>query len=239
MFRRFSSIAFALTFAAAAASAQNQPGIRVVPRNQTFIGIDGLLEIPQGQFKSYVGNGYGVGGHFVFGPASTPGFFIHADLGFVQYGSETKRACLGGGIGCLISVDVNTSNNIVVGGIGPEFMVPSGWLRPYITGTVGFSYFFTKSSVEGTNDSSPFAETKHFDDLVFAWTGGGGFLIPVRQAPSVIAIDLGVRYHGNGKVSYLREGSITSQPDGSIIIHPIRSDANFLSIQLGVTFGLR
>jgi opacity protein-like surface antigen len=222
----------------APATAQGRPGIRPAKQSQVILGAAGVLEVPRGQFDAYVGNGYGLSGSLLLSPRSTQAVQLRVDLGFVQYGSETKHACFGGDIGCLISVDVNTTNDILVGGIGPQFMVPTGWVRPYVTGTVGFAYFFTKSSVEGSNDSEPFASTKHFDDFVFAWTGGGGVLIPVRQAPSLIAIDLGVRYHGNGKVSYLREGGITTRPDGSLVINPIRSDANFLSFQLGVAFGL-
>ncbi len=160
---------------------------------------------------------------------------LRIEGGYLRYGHERKRACL---ISCRITVDVNTDNNIMVFGIGPQLMVPVGFLRPYVTGTAGLSYFFTQSSLEGSNDSSPFAETKNFDDVVFAWTGGGGLQIPVREGLKPILIDLGVRYHKNGEASYLREGSITDNPDGSTTITPIRSQTNFLSIHLGVMFGL-
>ncbi|HEY9478877.1 MAG TPA: hypothetical protein VIP79_02265, partial [Gemmatimonadaceae bacterium] len=159
---------------------------------------------------------------------------LRVEGGFVRYGHERERSCL---INCRINVDITTSNDIGGFGIGPQLRLPRGPIRPYVTATAGLAYFFTHSALEGTNDDEDFADTKNFDDLVFSWTAGGGLQLPVRQGPRSISIDLGVRYHGNGNVSYLRKGSITDNPDGSITINPIRSEANFLSVRLGAAFG--
>lgn len=217
-----------------AALAQERPGIRPVETSRTAIGITGAMLVPLGEFDSYVGNGYGLGVSLLRKLDRSGAVQLRVEGGFVQYGHERESSCL---VNCRISVDITTSNDIVVFGVGPQLMVPVGPVRPYITGTAGLAYFFTHSSLEGSNNDDSFADTKNFDDLVFAWTGGGGLQIPVRQGAKPISIDLGVRYHGNGKASYLREGSIENHDDGSITINPIRSKANFLSINLGVAFG--
>lgn len=219
----------------AAAYAQEQPGIRPMKVSRTSIGIVGSMLIPRGEFDTYIGNGYGLGANVVTNLGGSGALRLRLEGGYLQYGHERQEACL---VGCRITVDINTSNDIAVFGVGPQLMVPSGPVRPYITGTAGLAYFFTHSSVKGTNNNEAFADTRNFDDLVFAWTGGGGILFPVRHGAKPISIDVGVRYHGNGLASYLREGSIVDHPDGSITINPIRSEANFLSINLGVAFGI-
>jgi len=219
------------------ALAQESPGIRPIAGSKGWFGITLMLSAPQGDFNRYVGNGFGV--NFNVAPKIEPSgaLLLRFDLGFLQYGNERKTVCLSTTIGCRITVDVNTSNDILVGGVGPELVLPRGTVRPYATATAGFAYFFTHSSVEGTDNITPFADTKNFDDFVFAWTGGGGLKIILRESKRPIALDLGVRYHHNGEASYLREGSIIDNPDGSITIRPIRSQTNFVSYHVGASFG--
>jgi hypothetical protein len=40
-------------------------------------------------------------------------------------------------------------------------------------------------------------------------------------------------------VRYLREGGIEDLPDGSVVLHPINSDANLLSYRIGFSVSLR
>ena len=88
-----------------------------------------------------------------------------------------------------------------------------------------------------TADASPFAHTTNFDDFTFAWTGAAGAYIPVRRGKLPISIDLGARYHYNGRAEYLREGSIRDNPDGSISFLPIKSETNLWVYHLGIAFG--
>src|SRR5690606_7647540 len=132
-----------------------------------------------------------------------------------------------------------TANNILWFGLGPQLTIPMPGIRPYLNGAVGFSYFVTESSVEGIDDDDDLFRTKNYDDGTFAWGAGGGFLIPFATRSGEVALDLGVRYHGNGQVRYLREGGIEDLPDGSIILHPIQSEANLLTFRLGISVGIR
>ena len=75
--------------------------------------------------------------------------------------------------------DVTTSNNIFFGTIGAQLMAPNGRLRPYVNAAVGFSYFSTQSSVEGTGSTQPFANSENFSDGGFTTTWGGGLYIPI------------------------------------------------------------
>lgn len=215
----------------------NQP--RQQRPSRFFIGADFMVATPQDEFADYVGTGFGFGTHFIYAidPSGVVG--LRFDLGFVNYGREERRACLSTTVGCRIQVEIETSNNIVVVGVGPHFMVPNGRFRPYLTGTAGLAYFFTESSLQGTRDfdDEDFFQTTNFDDATFAWTGAAGVYIPLRRGMRPISLDLGVRYHGNGEAQYLREGSIADEP-GAIIITPIESKTNLLVYQIGVVFGL-
>jgi opacity protein-like surface antigen len=194
------------------------------------------LARPVGDFGEVVDVGVGLGGHFLL--YITPGgaLSLRADAGFLNYGNETQRVCLSTTVGCRITVDLTTSNNIVYGHIGPQLMVPGGPVRPYVNGGVGFSYFATTSSVEGSTNSEPFASTTNFDDGAFSWGAGGGIYIPLPiSATADIALDLGARYSATREIEYLREGDINDRPDGSIEFTPRRSDANLVTFILGVS----
>ena len=167
------------------AFAQERPGLRPIqqPSRNTF-GIHGAMLIPLGEFDTYIGNGYGLDVGYLRDLDRSGAVQLRVEGGFVRYGHERERACL---VNCRINVDITTSNDIGVFGVGPQFRVPRGPIRPYVTGTVGLAYFFTHSSLEGTFDNEDFADTKNFDDLVFSWTAGGGFQVPVPQGTDPVA----------------------------------------------------
>ena len=190
---------------------------------------------PLGAFNDYIGEGYGVTGGFVWNLDRDRVFGIRAEGGFVQYGNERTGACF---ISCRVPVDINTSNDIVFGGLGPQITVPAGPVRPYLNATAGFSYFFTHSSVSSNNDYDNVFDATNHDDAVFALTGGGGFLIPLSMRRTPVLLDLGATFHRNGEATYLRKGSIRDNPDGSIEIDPIRSEANFITYRIGVSIGI-
>jgi hypothetical protein len=156
------------------------------------------------------------------------------------YGSETRRVPLApSGPLALVNVDVTTSNVIVNLGIGPQLTATRGAIRPYVNGEIGFSYFGTSSSVEGTHDVEPFASSTNFDDFTFALRGGGGLWILLSNRRTPVSLDLSAHYIRNGRVSYLREGSITFDTDGAPVYHPIESETNLWLVQAGVSIGLQ
>lgn len=234
-----SAIALVATAAIASTlSAQANPTPRANPLPRGYGDINLTVSQPLGAFNDFTGEGYGITGGFVWNLDRDRVFGIRVEGGFIQYGNETKHACLSSTIGCRIRVDVSTDNDIAFGGIGPQITVPAGPVRPYLNATAGFSYFFTQSSVSGRDDYDDLFNTTNHDDAVFAMTGGGGFMIPLAMRRTPILLDIGVTYHRNGDASYLRRGSITDNPDGSIVITPIRSEANFITYRLGVTIGV-
>ena len=232
MYRSITALLLVALAAPAAVSAQEAPR----PRNFSG-GIGAIYGAPQGEFSDYVNNAWGLGGFFAWTPQSAPAFALRLDAGFMNYGRETLRVPLSSTIGGRIMVDVTTDNNIAYLGIGPQVMLPSGPIRPYANAAVGLSYFATTSSVRGDDSSQNFASDTNFDDAVFQWSLGGGVMIPVSRGRLPVSIDLGTRYHGNGEVTYVTEGGISDNPDGSITINAIESQARVLTVHLGVALG--
>jgi hypothetical protein len=117
---------------------------------------------PIGDFSNFIGTGYGLTGGFVWNLDRDRVFGIRAEGGFVQYGSETIGGCL---VSCRVPVDVTTTNDIAFGGIGPQISVPAGPFRPYVNATAGFTYFFTHSSINDSDeyDYGAYDHTNHDD----------------------------------------------------------------------------
>jgi hypothetical protein len=205
--------------------------------SRAFAGVHLIVAQPLGEFDDYIDWGGGIGGEFLYAFDRQGALGLRVNMGLMIYGHETKRVPLSPSLG-RIRVDVSTSNNIFVMGVGPQVMLPSGVVRPYLNGTVGLSYFFTRSSVEGSADFEPFASSTNFDDATFAWAAGGGLYIPLRRGrKNPLSLDLGAQYHANGEARYLREGSIREDGTGEIFFDPIRSQTNLITYRLGITVG--
>lgn len=206
---------------------------------RAFGGLAAVGALPQGEFADSVDVGFGLAGHFVYQLDRGGLLGLRLDGGFVNYGHETQRVPLSSTVGGRVLVDLTTTNNIFFVGAGPQLGVPTGRLRPYANGSVGIAYFQTESSVEGTRSDEPFASTTNFDDLTFAYGGAAGLYVPLRTGETPISLDVGVRYHDNGRARYLREGSIRDDRDGSVTFQPIESEANLVTFHVGVSVALR
>lgn len=219
----------------AAQNYREVPDTRGHPRS--LFGLNLQIAFPQGEFKDFVGTGYGLGGNFTFflDRANRAGIRIFAS--WIEYGRTTERLPLSPSLPGLL-VDLTTANDIYTFGFGPELQFGSGGLRPYLHAAVGVSNFATTTSAEGSNNSSPFASTTNFNDWTFAWYGGGGVQLQVSHGRKPVFIDLGLRYQGHGETRYLREGSIKSTGGGGITFTPIESKTDILVPHIGVQIGI-
>lgn len=190
----------------------------------------------QGEFRNYVYGGLGLGGAVLIQPRQTSILGLRIEGGAAIYGQETKRVPLSNTVD-RVFVDMTTSNNIVMLGVGPQLTAPSGAVRPYLAGTVGLVSFFTETSVNGTDNTYDFASSQNLGDGNLAWTLSSGFYIPMHTGKSPWSIDIGATYHKNGQLEYLRKGGIIDNNDGTITLNTIRSEADFLSFRIGVRIG--
>ena len=207
------AVFFALAPLVRASPAAAQDGLGARP---TRAVVGGRLSIaqPVGEFKNYVNNGFGGGRHLLLRVDPRGFLALRLDGGYLVYGHERKRVSLPGA--GRVQLDVTTSNNIVTYSVGPQLMVPTGPVRPYVNAFAGGAYLFTESSIGDADYDGDFASTRNFGDNVPSYGYGGGVFIPLAVRNTLVGIDLGARFMRNGFTRYLREGGVTDLPDGGV-----------------------
>lgn len=208
-------------------------------RPQWYLGIGGIVSEPQGEFAESVGTALGLAFNTRYNPAGAMGFGLRADFAFIRYGSNVRPTCFSITVGCLVQLEVVTSNDILLFNLGPEWVLPGGPVRPYVTGNVGLAHFYTHSYVRGLDDpdDDSFGETTNISDSSLAWRGGGGLLVRLVRGEISVDLDLAAFYHRNGVAEYLTDVDIRDH-QGGIGLSPRRGETNFVSFRLGVSFGL-
>nr|MCU0648933.1 hypothetical protein [Gemmatimonadaceae bacterium] len=204
-----------------------------------FAGAALLVAAPQGEFKNTTDNaiGFGAGGHFLAGldPASVLNWRV--DASFLTYGNVTQRVPLSPTLGNLIRVDLRTSNNILNVVTGPQLLAPRGPIMPYANVLGGFSVFWTESTVEGSNNVQPFANTTNTSDISWSYGGSAGAYIKVWNGERPISLDLGARYLRQDDAKYLTRQQIRDATgvDALQRLQPSRTRADFVTYYLGVS----
>ena len=207
------------------------------PAPRFHAGVNFIVGEPVGEFQEFVGSGFGANGFGRFSLDPRGILSLRADLGFMVYGYESQRVCFEG-IGCRVQARLETTNGIGYGGIGPELAIPMRRARPYVHAFMGYSYFNTSSSLEDLDGYGDSFDTENYGDGTYSWGWGGGIELNLKEGRAPISLNLGFKYHENGRVAYLTEGDIVDNPDGSITLHPVLSEANLMSYHFGVSFGI-
>lgn len=199
-----------------------------------IVGGDFAISQPKGEFANNVPTGYGfdVNGLFKLDPKGW--FAIRADFGSVRYGhEEINLGFFGPG---AIELDLNTDNKIDFGGLGVQLQFPDGWLRPYASASYAGVHLNTESCV--TNPDGLVQDQCHTNHGDWAGAGvfGGGVTIPFGK--SLAALNLGARYHYGAKATYLRQGDIVDNPDGSVTLNVRSSKTDLVLWQIGFTYNI-
>lgn len=193
---------------------------------------------PQGQFGSFIDEGFGAGFTALLGFEDSPAFRVRFDAGYVNYGSETLGVPVFP-VTDRILTDIVTRNNVGYVGLGPEIRLPYGPVQPYVNGFAGLGYFFTVSSVERGwefHESLDYGTTVNFDDVRAAYGFGGGLAIPINRSAKPGVLRLEAQYRRHGRTEYLVPGSIVEDGFGGSSFSPIASDVDFVLFQVGLTF---
>lgn len=206
----------------------------VIPR--WYVGLAADIGQPVGAFKQNVNNAAGLQAHVLLRIDRHGLAAIRLQGGWLNYGHESQRTCVGTTPGCRIAVDVTTANGILSFGVGPQFAFPVGPLRTYAYGLLGVSRIATVSGLGGGILPNIVAGDENFGDTGLAWSGGLGIHVPVHRSTT---IDVGVAYQGHGRRNYLIQGGVSDNPDGSLAFDIKRSNAELYAIRVGVTTAWR
>lgn len=186
---------------------------------------------PLGELSTGPGIGLALAGSYALDPFRI--FRIRGELRGSIYDHESREVCFSGTVGCRILLDLDTSYSIAYAGIGPQIVIPLGPASVAVDATIGWSAFTASSSLSGIDENhESFGNTTNYDDDTLAWSTGGELRVPLG---ATVALGLGARYQHSGVVSYLREGDIIDNPDGTLSFTPRRTEANLVAITLGVT----
>ncbi len=204
------------------------------PSRFSVVG-DLLLAQPKGEFGTQLDTqGFGANVGALFRLDKEGLFSIRGDLGGMQYGRETLYVPYLPITG-RVSIDVETTNSVIWGSIGPQITVPAGPVQPYINAAVGFMDFVTSTSVRGSDSNYEYASTNNADDVTSAWIFGGGVYVPIGTQKEW-KLHLGARYFYGGEATYLTEGDIRDNPDGSVTLSPRFSKTDQVTWQAGVSY---
>lgn len=201
-------------------------------------GINFMLGFPAGEFKEKVDRtGFGLSGHFLFlAPTPNRPFGIGINLGYLNYGQETRREPFSLTIPD-VTVDVERSNNLVNFHALFQLGFPTGFVRPYIEGLFGGSYIFTETTIR-SRGTEEVASSNNFDDFAWSYGGGGGILIHLYSPDEgedfgELLLDLKVRYLFGSEAEYLKEGSVVVN-NGKVTYLISKSKTDLITAHVGV-----
>jgi hypothetical protein len=221
-----------LTVGASALDAQNAPiGDSQGP---VTAGIALNISQPRGVFAETTNLGVGLSGNALFRLDPNAIFNIRTELSFLNYGNVNQRVPLSPTLGNLIRVDLRTSNNIASFVVGPQLLGPTGAFTPYASALAGFSAFWTTSTVEGSNEQTPFASTTNSSDFAWAYGGAAGAYLRLTDGVRPVRLEVGVRYLRHDDVTYLTADEVRASSQEGRDARPIKSRVDFYTYLLGV-----
>lgn len=198
-----------------------------------------IVGVPMNEFGDNVdGLGYGASLYAGLGSTDSP-LQVGVDVAFLVYGRSTDRVPFSSTVGPRVLVDVVTTNSIVQPHLVLRVQPPSGSVRPYLEGLIGFKYLFTETRVEDDDQNTRIASTTNFDD--YAWSGGAGAGIDVRIGSNetesgrltTFYFTFGVQYLLGQQAEYLAEADLVdANNDGRLTEDelPIRSSRTDLIV---------
>lgn len=201
-------------------------------------GLNLTLAIPSGEFKEKVDNvGFGLSGHILFlAPKPKSPFGIGLNLGYIVYGSESRREPLSNTIPDVF-VNVDRTNSLMNFHLLFTVGLPQGRIRPYLEGLFGGSYIYTTTSVKSQGTGEEFASSTNFDDWAWSYGGGGGLTILLSGDPNTdentVYLDLKGRYLLGSEAEYLKQGSVRIE-NGQVYYDVSRSKTDLITIHAGV-----
>lgn len=234
--KTLSVLASMATLALALSPAEAQRSRRESGEPRLVVFGDAIASKPKGEFADYVDQGYGLNAGAMFRVDRAGMFGLRAEVGVLQYGRERMPVAFD--FSGRISADVVTTNTIGWLSAGPQLTFPTGPIRPYANVAWAVTNFRTTSSIEDQETRESFATTENASDFASAVVFGVGLYVPIGGRASTAMVTIGGKYYYGGEATYLPEGGIEDNPDGSVTLHPARTKTDFVIWQLGVSVGI-
>jgi hypothetical protein len=191
--RLLSATILASMYASAAIRAQSSPA---------SASVSAVAAIPVGPLIGNRGSGAGATASLRYALPAIPFLAIGAEIGGLAKSAHTNPPT-----GDIPTIVTNGSSALVAG-IGPRLSLPVGEGRVYLTGTAGIARLWASSYLDPTPASRTQYDVSASNMTTvatnFAWSGGGGVVMPLPGTRSRAAVDLGARYYDLGNTTYAR-----------------------------------
>jgi hypothetical protein len=198
--------------------------------------VAGLVPIPVGPLINNRSVGVGATAALRYTPTTVPWLGIRFELSGLPSSSHDP-----GGDPNFTGV-VKNGTSTLFATAGPEFDIPAGSGHFYTTATGGVARLWEASvrRFDG-GPEGPVSALASGRATNFAWTGGGGFVMPLWSG-SAVSADFGVRYYDLGGVTYTTPYPNTSlpSPNPPAIPPPTirRHQATMIAPSIGLTWRL-
>jgi hypothetical protein len=190
-----------------------------------------MTGVPIGGFGNKIGSTPGGGVDLTARVGQTP-VAVGVAFDYLLYGTETRRIALHPAVPDVTS-DVDTTNNLFRTHALVRVQPLAGRVRPYAEGLLGFSYVWTRTSIDLGYEGGGGATT-HLDEFAPSFGAGGGVTIGlVSGRDAHLGLDIGLRYLTGGEVDYLTSGDLQRDETG-VAFEPTRSPASLFAVQIGI-----
>lgn len=215
-----------------------------VPVGRHMVGGAGMYGQPLGEFGENVKRGFGLDGAATFGVDARGIFGIRGELGYLQYNRRTEEFFVSTGFG-LVELESQTKSGVLTMGIGPQISAPAGPVRPYAAATIGFARFATTTAIVLPGHSSNSGEDETLEEQTVSsdfiqslgGTVGVGFAVPAFGRG--IMVDIGARYHRNGRAEYVTPAGVDYDGTGNVTVTPTEGEADFVVYRIGILVPIR
>jgi hypothetical protein len=130
---------------------------------------------------------------------------------------------------------IQTSNNTLYFGFGPELSKPSGPARAFVYATVGFNTNWTNGGLDGTVGGNRYSANVGATSTVFAWSVGGGLRKTMKVVPGG-KIELSGEYRSGTGHNYLLPDDVHSS-GGNVAWERKGHIQDQILVRLGTVYG--
>jgi hypothetical protein len=128
---------------------------------------------------------------------------------------------------------ITNGSSALLAGIGPQWSVAVDQSRAYTTATAGIARVWATSALlpdNGAERSIGPPSVTRARATNFAWSAGGGIVMPLSSGRSRTAIDIGLRYYDLGRATYTTDYG----PSCAVAVdHPVDRRASTLTVPGG------
>ena len=207
------------------------------------VGLAGAYGQPLDEFADNVKRGFGLDGFGTLGLDSQGIFSLKAELGYIRYNRKSEPFLASTGFG-YVELESETTSGVLMLGAGPQLTLPSGPLRPYLGGTIGFARFATNTGIvipsyaSNSGQKETLYDETVSSDFILSLTASGGLRFELPFMGRGVLADLGVRWHRNGEAEYVSSEGVSYSGTGEPTITATRGEADFLVYRLGIVIPL-